>query len=201
MNTYQGTGARVEVVTAMFVASGVPEEARELGRFLEALNNPAGARQIALAEAAVRPLYRAADQTPLGSTMLVRRDDIIFANFDGPFTSRPAVRPTMSRTPALLLAPPFQISGDIEMAPGADPMATLRLLTSAFFLVRDAAVFDADGNLLGEGDQIIVNGAAVQLAAPTRARISLQAASASRPADAPIGDDEAESRLIAARAA
>jgi len=201
MNTYQGTGARVEVVTAMFVASGIPEEARELGRFLEALNNPAGARQIALADAAVRPLYRAAEQTPLGATMLVRRDEIIFANFDGPFLSRPAVRPTMSRTPVLLLAPPFQISGAIEMAPGADPMATLRLLTNAFFLVRDASVFDADGNLLGEGDEIVVNGAAVQLAAPTRARIAVAAMTTPRTHQSEAPDIEAESRLIAARAA
>ena len=66
---------RVEVVTSTFVAAGRPERVRDLGRFLENLNNPAISKHIHLEDATVRPLYRAALPLALDATLLVRRDE------------------------------------------------------------------------------------------------------------------------------
>lgn len=162
---------RIEIVTATFVASGQPEGIHDLGRFMENLNNPAIARHIELRNPAIRPLYRAQAHVELDSALLVRRDEIIFANFDGPYFTRGAVKPAEVDVPALLMAPPFQIQGTVALPPGADPTQGLRSLVQGFFAVRSARVFDADGNPLGEGDQIIVNGAAVQMTAATRRHI------------------------------
>ena len=113
--------------------------------------------------AAIRPLYRAQAQVELDAPLLVRRDEIIFSNFEGPHFTRGSVRPPQVDVPALLMAPPFQIQGSVALAPDADPTAALRALVQGFFVVREALVFDADGNALGEGEQIIVNGTAVQM--------------------------------------
>jgi hypothetical protein len=177
---------RVEVVTTTFVASGQPEGIHDLDRFLEALNNPQISQQIALIDPAVRPLYRASDQLHLGAPLLVRRDEIVFANFEGPAFAADAV-PSQVDVPALLLAPPFQIQGVVSLAQGSDATQALRAMVGGFFVVRKASVFDADGNALGEGEQIIVNGAAVQMTAATGQHIDLAAA---RPADiTPISAD------------
>jgi len=162
---------RIEVVTAAFVASGRPDGIHDLGRFLESLNNPAVARHIELREPAVRPLYRAQAQVELDAPMLVRRDEIIFANFEGPHFTHGVVRPTMADVPALLMAPPFQISGTMSLTPGTDPTQALRSAVHGFFIVRKARVFDTEGTQIGEGEQIIVNGAAVQMTAATRRHI------------------------------
>lgn len=162
---------RIEIVTAAFVASGRPEGIHDLGRLLENLNNPAIGKHIELADASLRPLYRGEARTPLDAALLVRRDEIVFANFEGPFLTHHAVRPPAADTPALLLAPPFQIQGTVALAPGAVPVPALRTIVGAFFLVKQARVFDADGNPLGEGEQIIVNGAAVQMTAATTQHI------------------------------
>jgi hypothetical protein len=167
---------RVEVVTTTFVASGRPEGVHDLGRFIETLNAFAGSRHIELAEPAVRPLYRASDQLHLGAPLLVRRDEIIFANFEGPGFARGANLPPQIDAPVLLLAPPFQIQGTVALAPGSDPAQALRTVIGGFFAVRAASVYDADGNALGEGEQIIVNGGAVQMAAPTGHHIDIAAA-------------------------
>jgi hypothetical protein len=162
---------RIEVVTAAFVASGRPDGIHDLGRFLESLNNPAVARHIELRDPAVRPLYRAQAQVELDAPMLVRRDEIIFANFEGPHFTHSVVRPTMADVPALLMAPPFQISGTMSLTPGTDPTQALRSAVHGFFVVRKAQVFDTEGTQIGEGEQIIVNGAAVQMTAATRRHI------------------------------
>jgi hypothetical protein len=44
------------------------------------------------------------------------------------------------------------------------------------FIVRNARVFDADGNAYREGDQIVVNGFAVQMASATQRHIEAIAA-------------------------
>jgi hypothetical protein len=195
---------KVEVVSATFVASGRPEGVHDLGRFLENLNNPSGPRQIELCEPAVRPLYRATAQVRLDAPLLIRRDEIVFANFEGPYFTRGTVRPTRIDAPALLMAPPFQIQGSVSFAPGADPTIALRSLTNGFFLVRQAGVFDADGNALGEGELIVVNGGAVQMASATSQRIDLvssRAATARRGA-VDAGDEATDARgKEAARAA
>jgi hypothetical protein len=162
---------RIEVVTTTFVASGQPEGVHDLGRFLENLNNPAVSRHIELRDPAIRPLYRAQAHVSLDAPLLVRRDEIVFANFDGPYFTRGAVKPAEIDVPALLMAPPFQIQGVIAVQPGADPTQALRSVVQGFFLVRRAHVYDADGNALGEGDQIIVNGATVQMTSATRRHI------------------------------
>jgi hypothetical protein len=162
---------RIEVVTTTFVASGQPEGVHDLGRFLENLNNPAVSRHIELRDPAIRPLYRAQTHVSLDAPLLVRRDEIVFANFDGPYFTRGAVKPAEIDVPALLMAPPFQIQGVIAVQPGADPTQALRSVVQGFFLVRRAHVYDADGNALGEGDQIIVNGATVQMTSATRRHI------------------------------
>ena len=165
---------RIELVTTTFVASGEPEGIHDLDRFIEALNNPQVSHQIELINPAVRPLYRASDQLHLDASLLIRRDEIVFANFEGPTITNDA-RATQIDAPVLLLAPPFQIQGLVSLAPGSDPTQALRAIVGGFFVVRKASVFDADGNALGEGEQIIVNGAAVQMTAATRRHIETPA--------------------------
>lgn len=164
---------RAEIVTSTFVASGRPEGVRDLGRFLENLNNPAIAQQIELRSPSVRPLYRATSQLALDAPLLVRRDQMIFANFEGPHFSRDAAaRAANIDVPALLLVPPFQISGLVMVAQEAEISQSLRSIARTFFLMRNARVFDADGALLGEGEQIVVNGDAVQMLSATRQHIA-----------------------------
>ena len=107
---------RIEVVTTTFVASGRPEGVHDLGRFLESLNNPAVSRHIELHDPAIRPLYRAQAAIDLDAPMLVRRDEIVFANFEGPYFTHGVVRPAEVDAPVLLMAPPFQIAGTIGIA-------------------------------------------------------------------------------------
>ncbi len=165
---------RIEVVTTTFVASGEPVGIHDLDRFIEALNNPQVSQQIELIAPAVRPLYRASDQLHLDASLLIRRDEIVFANFEGPTLTAAPLSPQID-APVLLLAPPFQIQGLVSLAPGTDPTQALRAIVGGFFAVRKASVFDADGNALGEGEQIIVNGAAVQMTAATRQHIEVPA--------------------------
>lgn len=162
---------RMEAVTTTFVATGVPAGMRDLGRLLENLNNPAISRQIELREATVRPLYRAASPLVLGAPMLVRRDDIIFATFEGPVADDdlPTAR-GLVEAPCLLMAPPFQIQGQIAL-PGTERQEALRSLTAGFMTIAAARVYDADGYLLGEGERIIVNGARVQMCSLTKRHI------------------------------
>jgi hypothetical protein len=165
-------GVRVEIVTESFVAAGVPEGVRDIARLLENLNNPAISQQIALKRATLRPLYRAASPLVLDAPLLVRRDEIVFATFEGPQENQHEVdAAALSETPCLMMAPPFQIQGDVAMQVGAERTQALHALMSTFFPVRDARVYDAEGYLLGEGQQIIVNGPAVQMASPTRRHI------------------------------
>lgn len=161
----------VEVVTTTFVASGRPTGVHDLARFVENLNNQALFRQFEIEDPVVRPLYRAGHQVALGAPLLVRRDDVIFANFEGPSFSRGEEGPVRVNTPALLMAPPFQIAGSVALPAGADPTQAMRGMMQSFFIVRDAVVYDADGNTLGEGRQIIVNGNVVQMASPTARHI------------------------------
>jgi len=159
---------RIELVTAAFVASGTPVGVNDLGRFLENLNNPSIAHQIDLCDPAVRPLYHATLHADLDSPLLVRREDIVFATFDGPFFARGVVKPPCVQVPVLLMAPPFQISGSLELAANVDATQALRSAMPPFFTVRFARVFDTEGVQLGEGEHIIVNGAAVQMRSATR---------------------------------
>jgi hypothetical protein len=170
----------IELVTASFVASGVPEGVHDLGRFLENLNNPALSRQIELHDATVRPLYDATLHAELDAPLLVRRDDIIFATFEGPHFARGVVKPAAVQVPVLLMAPPFQISGSLDIAPDADSTQALRAGMPSFFGVRFARVFDADGVQLGEGEQIIVNSSAVQMQSATRRHIEAAPVAAAR---------------------
>jgi len=116
------TDVRIEVVTTTFVASGQPVGIHNLDRFIEALNNPQISHQIELIDPAVRPLYRASDQLHLGASLLIRREEIVFANFEGPASG--AATSTEIDAPVLLLAPPFQIQGLVSLAPGTEPTAT-----------------------------------------------------------------------------
>ena len=178
---------RIEVVTTTFVASGQPEGIHDLGRFLENLNNPVASRHIELKSPAIRPLYRAQTHVSLDAPLLVRREEIVFANFDGPYFTHGVVRKPNADVPALLMAPPFQIHGVIGIDAGADATQAMRALMHGFFMVRNARVFDADGNPLGEGDQIVVNGFAVQMASATKRHIEAIAAT---PAPAPRAEAE-----------
>jgi len=178
---------RIEVVTTTFVAAGQPDGIHDLGRFLENLNNPMASRHIELRSPAIRPLYRAQTNVSLDASLLVRREEIVFANFDGPYFTHGVVRKPDIDVPALLMAPPFQIQGVIGVDGGVDATQALRAMMQGFFMVRNARVFDADGNALGEGDQIIVNGAAVQMASTTRRRIE---AIAVTPAPSARADEE-----------
>jgi hypothetical protein len=188
------TGVRIEVVTATFVASGQPEGIHDLGRFIDNLNNTQLSHHITLMAAAVRPLYRATDQLHLDAPLLVKRDEIVFTNFEGPTFPQDESPALQIEAPVLLLAPPFQIQGTVAFAPGSDPALALRSVVGGFFVVRKASVFDADGNSLGEGEQIIVNGAAVQMTAATRRHIDvappLPSSEAAATAAADVEDDE-----------
>jgi hypothetical protein len=179
---------RVEVVTTTFVASGRPDGIRDLGRLLENLNNPVVARTLELHDPVVRALYRAATQVALDAPLVVRRDEIIFATFEGPYVERDVVSPPTVDAPALLMAPPFQIAGVVRIPAGADPRVALRSVAQGFFLVREPEVYDAEGAVLGEGEQIIVNAAAVQMMSATRQRI---AAAPQQPARA-IEEEQAQ---------
>lgn len=193
MSTFESSRLEVtvEVVTTTFVASGRPTGVHDLARFIENLNNQALFRQFEIEDPVVRPLYRAGHQVALGAPLLVRRDDVIFANFEGPYFSRGDEGPVRVNTPALLMAPPFQIAGSVGLPAGADPTQAMRGLMQSFFVVRDAVVYDADGNTLGEGRQIIVNGNAVQMSSPTARHIdavTVRAPFAARAAE----DEDAE---------
>ncbi len=192
--------ARIEVVTTTFVASGRPEGMHDLDRCIEHMNNGPVSQHITLLDPAVRPLYRASDQLHLTAPLLVNRDEIVFANFEGP-SYAPAAGGI--EAPVLLLAPPFQIQGSVAFAPGADPAQALRGIVGGFFVVRKASVYDADGNPLGEGEQIIVNGAAVQMTAATSQHIDVASvprttsAPGSAAVDAEDGVDETPTRRAA----
>ncbi|MHB8514541.1 MAG: hypothetical protein ACYC9X_00170 [Dehalococcoidia bacterium] len=173
------TEVRIETVTSAFVAAGTPAGIHDLGRFLEQLNNRTLGEQIELHDATVRPLYRAGRPLQLDAPIVVRREQTIFANFEGPYFTRGTVKPVRINAPVLLLAPPFQIRGVVEFEPEADGTQALRTHLHRFFVVRDARVYDAEGNELGQGEQIVVNGAAVQMVSATALHI---AAPAARPA-------------------
>lgn len=200
---------RMEVVTTTFVATGVPAGMRDLARLLENLNNPAISRQVELRDATVRPLYRAASPLMLEAPVLVRRDDIIFATFEGlaSVDEAPDTR-ALVEVPCLLMAPPFQIQGSIAL-PGTEAQEALRSLTTGFMAIAAARVYDADGYLLGEGERIIVNGARVQMCSLTKRHIEAFAERAgterrAAPAfahDAAAQDIPAEQEMPAARAA
>jgi hypothetical protein len=198
---------RVEVVTSTFVASGVPAGAQDLDRFLEILNNPSVGKQITLEQATVRPLYRAASPLALEAPILVRRSDIVFANFEGPACDEDRLDPRSTTAPCLFLAPPFQVQGTASFSAGADPAPALQSALAGFLLVRDASVYDADGYMLGQGERIIVNGMAVQMATPSGRHIEAFAETAgitrrrSRTADKDEDTDEIEPRTTATRAA
>jgi hypothetical protein len=184
---------RVEVVTTTFVASGRPEGIHDLSRFLETLNNPTIARQIEFRAPSVRPLYRAGAQIQLEAPLLVRRDDIVFANFEGPNFARAGARPALRTAPVLLLAPPFQISGMVDIAATAEASPALRTATTGFFVVRQASVYDADGHPLGEGELIVVNSGAVQMMSATRQHIEEARTTTPAARIAPMAEvDEAE---------
>lgn len=177
---------RAEIVTTTFVAAGTPDGVHDLGRMLENLNNPAIARQVQLNAPVVRPLYRATASLELEAPLLVRREDIIFITFEGPYFTRGLWRAPSTDVPALLMAPPFQFQGTVAVAEDAEATQGLRNVSQRFFVVKDARVFDADGALLGEGDQIIVNGLAVQMMSATRRHIaSISAVPARREEAAP----------------
>jgi len=164
---------RTEIVTTTFVASGRPEGIHDLGRFLENLNSIAIGQQIELQSPAIRPLYCGAASLHLEAPLLVRREDIVFANFEGPHITRGTARPETFGVPVLLMAPPFQIQGVFAVQQGADVTQALRFASQGFFIVKQTRVFDAEGASLGEGDRIVVNGAAVQMMSATRQHISL----------------------------
>lgn len=174
------TGVRVEIVTTTFVASGRPEGIHDLGRMLETLNNTSIGAQIELRAPAVRPLYRATASLELEAPLLVRREDIIFVNFEGPQFTRGAGRADTADVPVLLMAPPFQIQGVLAVHRGAEFTQALRFASERFFVIRNTRVFDADGSPLGEGDRIIVNGGAVQMMSATRRHISVSNATAAK---------------------
>lgn len=192
---------RVEIVTSSFVAAGRPERVRDLGRFLENLNNPAISKHIHLEDASVRPLYRATAPLLLDEPLLVRRDDIVFANFEGPYVEHEVVRAQVVERSCLLLTPPFQIQGKVAFPANTVPSLALRALSNSFFVSRDAQVYDADGVLLGQGEQIVVNGAAVQMACATRRHIAAEQFVARAGGAATTESEDAPARQEAARAA
>ena len=192
---------RVEIVTTTFVASGIPEGVHDLERFLEMLNNVTS-HHVELGSPAIRPLYRASEQLHLDVPLLIRREEIVFATFEGPQFVRGAERPARIDAPILLLAPPFQIQGTLALPAGAVPTLAMRPTMNGFFAVTAARVFDADGAPLGEGEQIIVNGAAVQMAAPTEQHIQLTPAATAPPTRTlAIVDEAAQALSEDARAA
>ncbi len=164
---------RTEIVTATFVASGRPDGIHDLGRFLENLNSAVIGKQIELKSPAIRPLYRGTASLHLEAPLLIRREDIVFANFEGPHFTRGATPDQTFDVPVLLMAPPFHIQGVFAVPQDADVTQALRFASQSFFIVKQTRVFDADGAPLGEGDRIIVNGAAVQMMSATRQHISV----------------------------
>jgi hypothetical protein len=200
---YEQVGeVRAEVVTTTFVASGRPEGVHDLGRLLETLNAITGSRRIELHDPVVRPLYRATSQLELDAPLLVKREDIIFINFEGPYFRRGLADEPATEVAVLLMAPPFQVQGKVAVAPGADATQGLRTMAQQFFVVRDARVFDTDGVLLGEGEQIVLNGAAAQMISATARHIAAPAAAAIRRDDAEAEDTDAgETPLRTTRAA
>lgn len=171
---------RIEVVTRTFVAIGRPDGASHLGWLLETLNNPAASRHIDLHDASLRSVHRTEPAMRLQAPLVVRRDDIVFASFEGPDYAPGVVRPPVVERPVLLLAPPFQILGSVFFTPEADTSRALRSLVHGFFLVRHARVFSIEGDALGDGDQVVVNGAQVQMT--TIARQHIAPARATKPA-------------------
>lgn len=191
---------RIEAVTTTFVASGRPEGVHDLGRLLEALNHPVLSRQLELQNASVRPLYRATARVDLDAPLLVRRGDIIFINFEGPYFTRGRSMPRTIDVPALLMAPPFQLQGSVAVDIDADATQSLRSLARGFFVVRRARVYDADGALLGDGEQIVVNGAIVQMMSATQrhiADVNMTVAARSAAGDAPDADEVERDRRAA----
>lgn len=174
------TDVRMEAVTNVFVAAGTPAGIHDLGRLLEQLNSGPLGDQIELQQATLRPLYRAARPLELDAPVVVRREQIIFCNFEGPHFTRGSVRPATVDAPVLLLVPPFQIRGVAEIEPAADGTDAMRSRLHRFFVVRDARVYDAEGNELGEGEQIVVNGGRVQMMSATA--LHIPALAATRPA-------------------
>lgn len=199
----EATEVRIEVVTTAFVAAGAPAGIHDLGRLLEHLNNAALGEHIELEGATLRPLYRAARPIELDAPLVVRREQMIFANFEGPYFTRGVVTPERVDAPVLLLAPPFQVRGTVAFEPGIDRTQALRTHLHRFFVVRDAKVYDAEGAELGEGEQIVINGAAVQMISATA--LHIPAIAASRPAAVAMqpegGDDLDERDAETARAA
>jgi len=97
----------------------------------------------------------------------------------------------MADVPALLMAPPFQISGTMVLAPGAERTQALRNAVQGFFVIRKAQVYDTEGTQIGEGEQIIVNGAAVQMSAATRRHIdSITHTPVQQQLDIELGDEQ-----------
>ena len=195
---------RMEIVTTTFVAAGAPDGIRDAGRLLENLNNQAISHQVLLRKATLRPLYRSSGQLDLDADLLVRRGDIIFANYDGP-QGDATMRPSTAETPVLVIAPPFQIQGRVRIAERADASAALRSMSSSFFIVHGARVFDADGVLLGEGEQIVVNGGATQMISPTSRHIVVPSIAADvrdrRDAEAPAATTVENAEAARTRAA
>jgi hypothetical protein len=75
----------------------------------------------------------------------------------------------------------------------ADVTQALRFASKQFFVINDTRVFDADGAPLGEGERIIINGAAVQMMSATRQHISVTTAAptARREATVEVADEAA----------
>jgi hypothetical protein len=192
---------RLELVTTAFVASGVPVGINDLGRLLENLNNPSIAHQIELRDPVVRALYHATLSVELDAPLLVRREDVVFATFDGPYFARGVVKPPSVQAPVLLMAPPFQISGAIELAANVDATQALRTAMPPFFAVRFARVFDTEGVQLGEGEHIVVNGAAVQMRSATRRHIEAAEAPATAAKRREVEDAPVEEARKTTRAA
>ena len=192
---------RAEIVTTTFVASGRPEGIHDLGRFLENLNNPTVVKHVELGAPAIRPLYRATSSLHLEAPLLVRREDIIFATFDGPHYTRGMAQPETFDVPVLLMAPPFQIQGICAVLQDAEVTQALRSVARGFFMVKDTRVFDADGAPLGEGETIVVNGASVQMMSASRQHISVIGATPATRRDAEIAVEQPSAQQETTRAA
>jgi hypothetical protein len=192
---------RAEIVTTTFVASGRPEGIHDLGRFLENLNNRSVNAQVELCSPAIRPLYRATASLELEAPLLVRREDIIFANFEGPHFTRGFTQSETVDVPVLLMAPPFQIQGVFTAGRGADVTQALRFASERFFVIKSTRVFDADGSPLGEGDRIVVNGAAVQMMSATRQHIAVSTTATPSARREPAQSDAPEEQVAGTRAA
>jgi hypothetical protein len=71
------------------------------------------------------------------------------------------------------MAPPFQIQGVLSVPRGADVTQALRFAAERFFVLAGTRVFDTEGAPLGEGERIVVNGAAVQMMSASRQHVSI----------------------------